>query len=425
MIVIKHRTCRDIILLRLDEGSLEGIELPEAYLASAEMAGQRCRGASFRGANLTGADLRGADLRETDLRGAKLRRSDLRGADLCGANLAEADLCAADLQGADLRAADLSHAGLFDANLTAARYDDDTRWPEGGAFIAHLPPQPASRWLAVGEGVRATRSRLSRWRSSVRPGLRASLGAAPPRFPLAALAATAVIAAAFGGVVGTQLAAHRLRPQVLSLGPQMVSDPPARLRAPHAEPALPVRKAAARQSKPRVASAAPARTPRHLRVRGQRPSSARRWRVRLAVARPQVRQTRLAFPPRFRHRRLAVRQYRPGLLARARRWREPRVVRYYPRNPYARWARSNERTHRAQARVVVVSVPPGQRWHGASTHLVMDRTPAGETLTVAAVPASNRRRDRKRPQGTRYAWGNPGLHYGAGYDLYGMHTSAR
>ncbi len=62
--------------------------------------------------------------------------ADLRGANLTGANLTGADLSGAYLSGADLReanlaGADLSEAFLSDAHLRLARYNADTKWPEG------------------------------------------------------------------------------------------------------------------------------------------------------------------------------------------------------------------------------------------------------------------------------------------------------
>jgi len=127
------------------------------YLGS----GASLRGAALPGARLTGAKLRSADLSEADLRGANLEEADLSGADLRGANLGEADLArshlggtqlervvmvgaylrGADLQDASLEEADLRDAALIGANLqgasltqvrlSGARYDGDTRWPEG------------------------------------------------------------------------------------------------------------------------------------------------------------------------------------------------------------------------------------------------------------------------------------------------------
>ena len=80
----------------------------------------------LNGANLAGIDLRGTDLRGTDLISADLRTTRLDGADLRDANLREANLFMADLRGSDLRGADLR-----EANLTGAKYDKDTKFPNG------------------------------------------------------------------------------------------------------------------------------------------------------------------------------------------------------------------------------------------------------------------------------------------------------
>jgi hypothetical protein len=55
-----------------------------------------------------------------------LRGRDLRDEDLAGAFLSDADLSDTDLRGVDLRGADLDGAWL-----RGARYDAETRWPEG------------------------------------------------------------------------------------------------------------------------------------------------------------------------------------------------------------------------------------------------------------------------------------------------------
>jgi uncharacterized protein YjbI with pentapeptide repeats len=159
-----------------------GFRLKPYWVAKYRGVRADLRGALLIYAPLAGADLDGADLRWTNLRGANLfgatlcddgkhpfvpvdnytpSRADLTGADLTGARLASAsldfaslnsarlchagmrraslraaDLMNADLRGADLRAADLCaadfwNADLRSADLTGARYDRDTRWPEG------------------------------------------------------------------------------------------------------------------------------------------------------------------------------------------------------------------------------------------------------------------------------------------------------
>ena len=67
-------------------------------------------------ANLSGEYLSGANLSGTDLREANLRDADLKRTDLSGANLSKAYLFGADLRGAD---------------LSDAKYNSETKWPEG------------------------------------------------------------------------------------------------------------------------------------------------------------------------------------------------------------------------------------------------------------------------------------------------------
>jgi hypothetical protein len=55
----------------------------------------------------------------------------LRGQDLRGMDLQDAFLADVDLSDTDLRGVDLSGANLSGAHLLGARYDAQTRWPEG------------------------------------------------------------------------------------------------------------------------------------------------------------------------------------------------------------------------------------------------------------------------------------------------------
>ena len=98
---IRHRRTEHIILLKVEQATLQG----------ADLSGARLRGANLRGQCLTGASLAAADLRD---------------ADLTGADLSRADLSQADLRGADLRT-----ALLEEVRLTGCRCDRRTSWPEG------------------------------------------------------------------------------------------------------------------------------------------------------------------------------------------------------------------------------------------------------------------------------------------------------
>ncbi len=167
--------------VNLEQATLIGANLRDADLSRTTLHHANLHTASLRSANLQGADLRyvnlsqailnAADLRDADLNEADLREADLGeaqlikaslinarlqqahmlGADLCQANLQGADLSAADLlqasldearlvqanlqeanlSGADLRGTDLRQANLFRATLSGARYNRQTKWPEG------------------------------------------------------------------------------------------------------------------------------------------------------------------------------------------------------------------------------------------------------------------------------------------------------
>ena len=71
----------------------------------------------MKGLNLSGV---------VKLRGADLRGADLRGADLWGTNLRDANLSDANLRGANLRGNDLNWVYLH-----GAKYDEDTKFPDG------------------------------------------------------------------------------------------------------------------------------------------------------------------------------------------------------------------------------------------------------------------------------------------------------
>lgn len=126
----------DLSGARLQGADLEEASLGWADLHEGDLREARLARANLIGANLRRADLRAADLRQAILNGADLTRADLRGADLRAADLnwarlEKADLRDANLVRANLGWADLSKANLSGADLTEARYNSQTRWPEG------------------------------------------------------------------------------------------------------------------------------------------------------------------------------------------------------------------------------------------------------------------------------------------------------
>jgi uncharacterized protein YjbI with pentapeptide repeats len=86
--------------------------------------------------NLREASLSNSDLRWKNFRGASFQRANLGGALLWGASFVNADLTHADLRhadftGSDLAGADLSNAKTDGACFLGARYNRNTRFPEG------------------------------------------------------------------------------------------------------------------------------------------------------------------------------------------------------------------------------------------------------------------------------------------------------
>jgi len=126
---------------------LAGVNLTQANLCNANLASATLTKAILIAVNLTEANLTGsaaADAVDYDMLSAEARPpvnmsavrpgANLTGANLNGARLNRANLTGANFTGAKLYAADLSGADLTGADLTltvGARYDDQTRWPDG------------------------------------------------------------------------------------------------------------------------------------------------------------------------------------------------------------------------------------------------------------------------------------------------------
>ncbi|NAS26016.1 hypothetical protein GT755_30625 [Herbidospora sp. NEAU-GS84] len=96
---------------------LEGADLRDANLFTANLIGANLSDANLNRARLDGANLKDADLSRADLRDAHLNSANLSRANLTGAKLNGADLYDTDLRDADLKGADLSHANLHRARL--------------------------------------------------------------------------------------------------------------------------------------------------------------------------------------------------------------------------------------------------------------------------------------------------------------------
>ena len=113
-----------------------------------DLSGVTLEGTDFSGINLSGANLGGANLNRIYFLRANLIGANMSGASLIDATLVVANLSGADLSGAKLPEATLIRANLSGANLShvlrwkpaqlsAAYWDEQTKWPEG-----YHPPTP-------------------------------------------------------------------------------------------------------------------------------------------------------------------------------------------------------------------------------------------------------------------------------------------
>lgn len=106
---------------KLDSAILSDANLSDALLEDAILENAIGQRTNFAGANLSGADLINA----------KIHYGDFTNADLSNAELMEAEFLDADFSGADITGANFEDANLDRADFTNAKWDDDTRWPEG------------------------------------------------------------------------------------------------------------------------------------------------------------------------------------------------------------------------------------------------------------------------------------------------------
>ncbi|GIX07090.1 MAG: hypothetical protein KatS3mg115_1493 [Candidatus Poribacteria bacterium] len=116
----------DLSAIPLERAYLKDVDFSHCILRQANLRQAVIEASNLEGANLERADLQWAKLSETSLVGANLSRAALRWSVLENVNLSGAHLTDAQLQGADL-----SQARLDNALLKGARYNDETRLPEG------------------------------------------------------------------------------------------------------------------------------------------------------------------------------------------------------------------------------------------------------------------------------------------------------
>jgi hypothetical protein len=100
----------------IDEKKLNGIEMPDADLRTAQILYRELRGANFKNTDFTSASLQGCDLRAADMSGATLVDTTLYVADLRGANLSNVKMTSCDLRQARLEGADLRGAAIVDCS---------------------------------------------------------------------------------------------------------------------------------------------------------------------------------------------------------------------------------------------------------------------------------------------------------------------
>ena len=115
----------------LDNAALKGLDLKSVQLAGAFLVESNLQGTSLMGANLHKARLQRANLQWTDLRYADLQEAHFEGANLKAADLSHANLELTHLARTILCGADLSNVDLNRTTLKGARYDENTRFPEG------------------------------------------------------------------------------------------------------------------------------------------------------------------------------------------------------------------------------------------------------------------------------------------------------
>ncbi|NEP16308.1 MAG: protein kinase [Leptolyngbya sp. SIO4C1] len=115
---------------------LSWLDLQRAVLTGSSFAGSKLKQTNLQGADLSNtnfgkADLDRALLRNANLSGAYLGAANLEGSDLRGADLSRSCLTEANLKGANLCGADLTDATVSHEQLSSARTNWSTVYPNG------------------------------------------------------------------------------------------------------------------------------------------------------------------------------------------------------------------------------------------------------------------------------------------------------
>jgi pentapeptide repeat protein len=121
-----------------EDVKLSGVDLSGADLSEANFSATAAEKASFARCVLSQARLTSGTFDGADFAGANLAGADLSSSRCHRTSFAAADLTGADLSQADLPGADLTGATLADATLAGARFDQDTKWPEGFVVPADM-----------------------------------------------------------------------------------------------------------------------------------------------------------------------------------------------------------------------------------------------------------------------------------------------
>ena len=116
--------------------SLPGANLQKLVLTGANFTQSKLQKANFQGSELANANFGRADLTQANFRNAKLGRAyfsntNLQTADLRGADLSYASLANANLRGANLCGADLTGARVSNEQLSMAKTNWSTIYPNG------------------------------------------------------------------------------------------------------------------------------------------------------------------------------------------------------------------------------------------------------------------------------------------------------
>lgn len=135
--MLEIRNLKGDIMATVEGQSLDRQDFSGATMREANFEGASLREVIFALSNLEGASFVNADLTDADFTRANLRYACLNGANLTEANLSDAVLAPSEMRGANLCGAVLTNADLHGAVLDGARYNHETRWPQGIEPRAH------------------------------------------------------------------------------------------------------------------------------------------------------------------------------------------------------------------------------------------------------------------------------------------------